>query len=139
MNTDDFEKRLQREPLRSPPAAWREDILSAARSRIPAPDAGAGAGLLAGWRLWWSRFPVAWGAVAAIWLFVAKVLKISSLSALISMALAPLIVWFFWPEPVLVGAQVLISALLFWRHRSNIHNLLSGKEGQIVNKGDASE
>jgi glycerol-3-phosphate acyltransferase PlsY len=70
-------------------------------------------------------------AVAAIWLFVAKVLKISSLSALISMALAPVMVWLFWPEPVLVGTQVLISAILFWRHRSNIRNLVSGTEDRI--------
>jgi len=70
-------------------------------------------------------------AVAGIWLFVAKVLKISSLSALISMALAPVMVWLFWPEPVLVGTQVLISAILFWRHRSNIRNLISGTEDRI--------
>jgi acyl phosphate:glycerol-3-phosphate acyltransferase len=39
--------------------------------------------------------------VAAIWLFVAKVLKISSLSGLISMALAPVIVWLFWSDQAL--------------------------------------
>ena len=77
--------------------------------------------------LWW---PIGL-TVAAVWLFVAKVLRISSLSALVSMALAPLIVWFFWPEPILLGMQVLISLLLFWRHRSNIANLISGQEGKI--------
>jgi len=69
--------------------------------------------------------------VAVLWLFVAKVLRISSLSALISMAVAPLIVWLFWPEPALVIAQALISLLLFWRHRSNIRKLLDGTEGRI--------
>jgi glycerol-3-phosphate acyltransferase PlsY len=73
-------------------------------------------------------------SVAAIWLFVAKVLKISSASALVSMALAPLIVWIFWPEPVLAGSQVLISLILFWRHRSNIRNLLAGSEDKITDK-----
>jgi len=68
---------------------------------------------------------------AAVWLFVAKGLKISSASALVSMALAPLFVWWFWPEPALVGMQVLITVLLFYRHRSNIRNLLSGSEGKI--------
>jgi glycerol-3-phosphate acyltransferase PlsY len=77
--------------------------------------------------LWW---PIGL-TVAAVWLFVAKVLRISSLSALVSMALAPLIVWLFWPEPVLLGMQLLVSLLLFWRHRSNIANLISGKEGKI--------
>ena len=70
-------------------------------------------------------------SVAAIWLFTAKVLEISSASALVCMALAPVIVWAFWPEPVLIWVQVLISSILFWRHRSNIRNLLSGSEGKI--------
>lgn len=70
-------------------------------------------------------------SVAAIWLFMAKVVRISSLSALVSMALAPLVVWLFRPEPVLVGAQVLITLLLFWRHRSNIRKLLDGAEEKL--------
>jgi glycerol-3-phosphate acyltransferase PlsY len=32
---------------------------------------------------------------------------------------------------VLVGAQFVISVILFWRHRSNIRNLLSGKEDKL--------
>lgn len=80
--------------------------------------------------LYW---PIGLG-VAAIWLFVAKVLKISSLSGLISMALAPAIVWAFWPERVLIGMQLIITGLLIWRHRSNIRNLLTGKEERLVSK-----
>ena len=71
-------------------------------------------------------------SVAAIWLFVAKVLKISSASALVCMALAPVIVWVFRPEPVLIWMQVLVTLILFWRHRSNIRNLLSGAEEKIA-------
>lgn len=71
------------------------------------------------------------GTVALMWLFIAKVMKISSLAALISMALAPLIVWLVWPQRDLVIAQVVMSLLLIWRHRSNIQNLLSGKESPI--------
>jgi glycerol-3-phosphate acyltransferase PlsY len=70
-------------------------------------------------------------SVALVWLFVAKVLKISSLSALISMALAPFVVWWFWDAPELVAMQVLISLLLFWRHRSNIRSLIAGTEDRI--------
>jgi acyl phosphate:glycerol-3-phosphate acyltransferase len=77
-------------------------------------------------------------SVAGIWLFVAKVLKISSLSALICMALAPLLVWIFWSHnqgeglTLVVGMQVIITLILFWRHRSNIRNLLSGTEGKLT-------
>ncbi|MCB1758271.1 MAG: glycerol-3-phosphate 1-O-acyltransferase PlsY [Gammaproteobacteria bacterium] len=80
------------------------------------------------------QFGLGWqiGAlVALIWLFVAKVLNISSLAALVCMALAPLIVWYFRPAPELIAAQLVISVMLFWRHRSNIRNLLSGAEGKI--------
>jgi len=71
------------------------------------------------------------GSIILIWLFIAKVLKISSLAALISMALAPAIVWFIsasWPLTIM---QIVMSTLLFWRHRSNIQNLLSGAEDKI--------
>lgn len=77
--------------------------------------------------LWW---PIGL-TVAALWLFVAKVLRISSLSALVSMALAPLVVWLYWPEPVLIGMQLMVTGILFWRHRSNIRNLIEGSEGKI--------
>ncbi|HEB95332.1 MAG TPA: glycerol-3-phosphate 1-O-acyltransferase [Sedimenticola thiotaurini] len=80
------------------------------------------------------QFGLGWeigGSVALIWLFVAKVLNISSLAALISMALAPLIVWLLRPAPELVAMQLIVTLLLFWRHRSNIRNLLRGTEGRI--------
>ena len=70
-------------------------------------------------------------SVALVWLFVARVMNISSLAALVAMALAPLIVWWFWPAPELVIMQIVMSVWLFWRHRSNIANMLSGKEGKI--------
>jgi glycerol-3-phosphate acyltransferase PlsY len=73
-------------------------------------------------------------SIAGIWLFVAYVLNISSLAALVAMALAPAVVWFFWPETSLVVIQIIISLVLFWRHRSNIRNLISGQEGKISNE-----
>jgi acyl phosphate:glycerol-3-phosphate acyltransferase len=83
------------------------------------------------------QFGLHWGvgaAVGLIWLFMAKVVNISSLSALVSMALAPLIVWLIWPAPELFAMQFLISVILFWRHRSNIRNLLQGEEGKIADE-----
>lgn len=79
------------------------------------------------------------GVIALIWLFMAKVVKISSLSALVCMALAPLVVWFFWPAPELVGMQIIMSILLFWRHRSNIKNLLEGSEEAIKDHSDPDD
>jgi len=74
-------------------------------------------------------------ATAATWLFVAKVIKISSLSALISMLLAPVYVWALMDNnTVILIACSFMTLVLFWRHRSNITNLISGKEGQIGSK-----
>ncbi|WP_078121077.1 glycerol-3-phosphate 1-O-acyltransferase PlsY [Thiosocius teredinicola] len=70
-------------------------------------------------------------AVGATWLFMAKVANVSSLAALISMALAPVYLWFLWPSNELLAMQIFVSVVLFWRHRSNIRKLLDGSEGRI--------
>ncbi len=77
--------------------------------------------------------------VALIWLFVAKVLKFSSLAALISMVLAPPIVWLMSLPPVLIGMQLVITGLLIWRHRSNIEKLLTGREGRLTGQSRPSD
>lgn len=70
-------------------------------------------------------------AVVATWLVMAKVVRISSLSALTAAALAPLYAWLLGLDPAYLIMTLLVSALLIWRHRSNIRNLLQGKEGRI--------
>jgi len=77
--------------------------------------------------------------VALIWLFVAKVLKFSSLAALISMPLAPLIVWLMGLPPVLIGMQLVMTGLLIWRHRSNIEKLLTGREGRLTGQAGPAD
>ncbi len=82
------------------------------------------------------QFGFSWmigAAIAGIWLIIAYGLKISSLAALIAMALAPLVVWYFSREPALITIQAIISIILFWRHRTNIRDLLSGTEGKLTN------
>ena len=81
------------------------------------------------------QFGLSWmigAGVAAIWLVTGYVVKISSLSALVSMALAPLVVWLVWPEPALILMQIAITALMFWRHRSNIRKLIDGTEDRMT-------
>jgi glycerol-3-phosphate acyltransferase PlsY len=80
------------------------------------------------------QFGLGWaigGSVALIWLVMAKVANISSLAALVAMALAPLVIWLLQPAPELIAMQIVISLMLFWRHRSNIRNLIQGSEGRI--------
>ncbi|WP_034641433.1 glycerol-3-phosphate 1-O-acyltransferase PlsY [Chitinilyticum aquatile] len=75
-------------------------------------------------------------AVLAVWLFVAKVMKISSLSALCAALVAPLACWLFTQNQSWLMAVSIIAALLIWRHKSNIAGLLSGREGRIGQKAD---
>jgi glycerol-3-phosphate acyltransferase PlsY len=70
-------------------------------------------------------------SVAGIWLLMAFVFRISSLSALIAMLLAPACFWLLKPEPAFIGVMVVITLMLFWRHRTNIRDLLNGTEGKI--------
>lgn len=69
--------------------------------------------------------------IALLWLFIAKVLKISSLAALIATLLAPVIFYFFTHSASLAGGMLLMTGLIWWRHQSNIKNLLTGQEGKI--------
>ena len=66
-----------------------------------------------------------------IWLAMAIVFRYSSLAALTAILLTPLGFMWLWPEKPIIIAMVLLTVMLFWRHRSNIANLLSGKEGKI--------
>lgn len=70
----------------------------------------------------------------ATWLVIAKVFKISSLAALLSLLVTPLYIWWLIPDRSLIIAVVFMVALLFWRHRSNIRNLIQGTEGHIGNQ-----
>jgi glycerol-3-phosphate acyltransferase PlsY len=67
----------------------------------------------------------------AIWLCMAMLFRYSSLAALTAILLTPPGFMWLWPEPPVIIAMVVMTVLLYWRHRSNIANLLNGKEGKI--------
>jgi glycerol-3-phosphate acyltransferase PlsY len=70
-------------------------------------------------------------AALLIWLLTALVTRISSLSALVSAILAPLVLWQISQSPQLSLTLALMSLVLYWRHRSNILNIFHGKEHKI--------
>ncbi|WP_407636465.1 glycerol-3-phosphate 1-O-acyltransferase PlsY [Hydrogenovibrio kuenenii] len=67
-------------------------------------------------------------AVAGTWLFIAKVLKISSISALVATLLAPLYIHFLSGEPSWVAVTMIMTIILYWRHRTNIMRLIRKEE-----------
>ena len=75
---------------------------------------------------------------AAIWLVMAFGFKVSSLAALAATVAAPLVAFWLMPSPSWAWATVVIAVLVLYRHKSNIQNLLQGKEGKIGDKADKS-
>ena len=73
-------------------------------------------------------------ALAVIWLAMALGFKISSLAALTTAALMPLGGFYVFGNAPTAWALVPISALLFWRHKANIRQLVDGKERSIGRK-----
>ena len=65
------------------------------------------------------------------WIIVAAIWRISSLSALVAAALMPVYAWIFLGFEANTLVIFIMSLLLIWRHKSNIANLITGKEARI--------
>jgi glycerol-3-phosphate acyltransferase PlsY len=69
--------------------------------------------------------------LAVIWLTMAFGFKISSVAGLTVAALMPIGMFYVRGPDLVALAMVPIAALLFWRHRENIRQLMSGAERTI--------
>ncbi|MEO6975215.1 MAG: glycerol-3-phosphate 1-O-acyltransferase PlsY [Gallionella sp.] len=67
----------------------------------------------------------------ATWLFMAIVLRYSSLAALTAAVATPIYALLLGLPKEWVLASGIMSLLLIWRHKSNIQNLLAGKEAKV--------
>jgi glycerol-3-phosphate acyltransferase PlsY len=70
-------------------------------------------------------------ALAAVWLVMAYGFRISSLAALAAAILMPIGMFVVTGNTLTAWTMVPIASLLFWRHRSNIRQLVEGKERPI--------
>lgn len=77
-------------------------------------------------------FPIGCLACAS-WLLTALILRISSLSALVAVALA-ILGTFLFGAPDLLWLTSALALLVYWRHRANIARLLNGTEPKIGQK-----
>lgn len=80
-----------------------------------------------------------WLALAAIatWLFMAFVVKISSLSAIVACVMVPVYAYFIvQPSSPYFGTCIIIAILVIHRHKSNLIKLLTGQEGRIGEKAE---
>ena len=71
-------------------------------------------------------------ALVGTWLAVALLLRYSSLAAMATAALSPLLTYLLLPGLPYLLLSVVLAAMLLWRHRSNLRRLLAGEEDRIT-------
>jgi len=82
-------------------------------------------------------FAINWAlglATLGTWLIVAVFMRYSSLAALCAAVFAPIYFTFLFGVQPMGLAILVMSALLIYRHRSNIRNLLNGTETRLSKK-----
>lgn len=75
--------------------------------------------------------PLAALATVSIWLLTLSRTFYSSLSALVSFGLLPLVVYLLDPVPEKIVVSVLLTGMIFLRHSGNIRRLLNGTEAKV--------
>ena len=70
-------------------------------------------------------------ALVVIWLLTALAFRYSSLAGLVAALAAPLLVGWLQGGTFFIVITLAMTALLVWRHRSNVRNLLAGTEDKI--------
>ena len=67
---------------------------------------------------------------AAVWLVMALLFRYSSLSALVACVVVPVALYLLG-QPAFALAFLVMSALIFYKHRANIERLMAGTESRI--------
>ncbi|MBB4123482.1 glycerol-3-phosphate acyltransferase PlsY [Martelella radicis] len=71
---------------------------------------------------------------AFVWLLVARLSRYSSLSALVATLVIPVALWIM-DQPQASMVMAVLTIISWWRHKTNIERLISGKESRIGEKG----
>lgn len=76
---------------------------------------------------------------APCWLIVAFISRRSSVAALFTALLVPVVGWGLNYTPLQVGILIALTALVFWRHETNIRRILDGTEPKIGQNSEKKE
>jgi glycerol-3-phosphate acyltransferase PlsY len=90
-----------------------------------------GKGVATALGVWFALNPWVGLALLVTWVLMALLFRYSSLAALTTSAAAPLYVAWLSPGTPTLATMIVMSAILIFRHRSNIHNLIAGTENKI--------
>ena len=69
-----------------------------------------------------------------IWIAVFAITRISSLAALSASAVIPVGAYMLGETPTATAILAILSGLIFWTHRENIHRLIKGEEPSFHSK-----
>jgi glycerol-3-phosphate acyltransferase PlsY len=78
--------------------------------------------------------PAVAGITLIIWILVALTFKYSSLAALIAISTMPILLAAFKSSSIKITIAVILAALVVYKHKSNIKDLMEGNESKIGNK-----
>lgn len=81
--------------------------------------------------------PVLGLAACGLWLLTAVIFRYSSLSALVAVALTPIISHYLYHDATLSGLCAMIAALVWIKHRANLKRLCAGQEPKIGKKKES--
>ena len=90
-----------------------------------------GKGVATALGVWFALNPWVGLALLVTWVLMALLFRYSSLSALAASVLAPLYVAWLSPGTPYLATMIVMSAILIFRHRANIRNLIAGTETKI--------
>jgi glycerol-3-phosphate acyltransferase PlsY len=90
-----------------------------------------GKGVATALGVWFALSPWVGLLLLVTWVVMAALFRYSSLSALTASVAAPLYVAWLSPGLPYLATMIVMSAILIFRHRSNIRNLLAGTETKI--------
>ncbi|MFO1258017.1 MAG: glycerol-3-phosphate 1-O-acyltransferase PlsY [Gammaproteobacteria bacterium] len=80
------------------------------------------------------HWPLALGTFG-VWLAVAMITRYSSLAALLSAIVCPILTWWML-DSLVASTALMISSILLYRHKANIVRLLQGQESKIGQKSN---
>jgi len=90
-----------------------------------------GKGVATALGVWFALNPWVGLALLVTWVLMALLFRYSSLTALTASATAPLYVAWLSPGTPTLATMIVMSAILIFRHRTNIRNLIAGTENKI--------
>jgi acyl phosphate:glycerol-3-phosphate acyltransferase len=93
-----------------------------------------GKGVATGLGVMLAASPLAALAMAAVWLAMGLLFRISSLAALTTCVVAPFLVWLIDGRSDRIVLAAIVAVLIFVKHQANIRRLLAGTEPRIGQK-----